>query len=302
MIIRTTYTIFFSLLCVLITFGQATSVTASIDRNAILIGEPITLLLEATVPLSAEASWFALDSIPHFEFIEKGKVDSAKDDESRYFKQEVRITSFDSGRWSIPPLPMDINGRSYLTDSLVVSVSFTPFDPNQEYHDIKDILEVENPAVRYINWVLLIVTILSLLAVIWFLRRARVSRQPPAPVASSLDPYREALAMLENLQAQQLPEKGQVKVYYTGLNDVIRHFIFRKTGLPTMEKTNDELLLQIRRLGMKHEDTLPLAQTLRMSDAVKFAKYVPQPADNQQSYQQIRSSVDILNNINTSAV
>jgi hypothetical protein len=86
------------------------------------------------------------------------------------------------------------------------------------------------------------------------------------------------------------------------MNDIVRHFIFRKTGLATMEKTNDELLVQVAKLGMKHEDTLPLAQTLRMSDAVKFAKYVPAAADNHQSYQQIRSAVNILNNINSSAV
>src|SRR5687768_14473780 len=154
MIIRTVYTVCFLFLCIFFSFGQSSSVNASIDRNNILIGEPIRLVLEASVPLNAEAGWFNLDTIPHFEFIEKGNIDSSADQQFRHYQQHLRITSFDSGRWSIPQLAMEINGRSYLTDSLVVSVSFTPFDPSQDYHDIKDILDVENPYLKYINWVL----------------------------------------------------------------------------------------------------------------------------------------------------
>jgi len=302
MIKRIVYTFCFSLLCVSFSFGQASSVNATIDRNAILIGEPIRLVLEASVPISAEASWFQTDSIQHFEFIDKGKVDSSIDEQYRHYRQELRITSFDSGRWAIPQLAMEINGRSYVTDSLLVTVSFSAFDPNQDYHDIKDILEVENPYLTYINWALAAITLLSLLAVIYFLKRSKLEAQPVPVIRTTLDPYQEALRMLDELNSQQLPEKGQVKTYYTRLNDIVRQFVTRKTGVPTMEKTNEELLLQLTKLGLRHEDTLPLAQTLRMSDAVKFAKFVPAVADNQQSYQQVRSSMEVLNNINTSAV
>ena len=49
---------------------------ATVDKQKILIGEPIHLMLEATVQGNAPLIWPDLDSLPHFEFVEKGKVDS----------------------------------------------------------------------------------------------------------------------------------------------------------------------------------------------------------------------------------
>lgn len=152
-------------------FSQTVSVKAAIDRDNILIGEPIRLQLEVTVPMGLDAKWFVLDSIPHFEFIEQPGIDTLLQSEKKAYKQVLIITSFDSGRWVIPPFSLEINGKSYLTDSLPVSVAFSEFDPGKEYHDIKDILEVQNPYSRYINWALAALTILSFLALVYLLRK-----------------------------------------------------------------------------------------------------------------------------------
>ena len=47
---------------------------ASIDRDKILIGEPIKLTFEVRIPMGETLTWFNLDSIPRFEIIEKGKA------------------------------------------------------------------------------------------------------------------------------------------------------------------------------------------------------------------------------------
>ena len=41
-------------------------VKASVDKNKVVIGEPITLTLEAYIPLGQQMTWFPLDTIPHF--------------------------------------------------------------------------------------------------------------------------------------------------------------------------------------------------------------------------------------------
>jgi hypothetical protein len=54
---------------VYISFAQSNhtiAVKASIDKNAILIGEPIRLNLEAELPAGVQAQWFPLDTLPHF--------------------------------------------------------------------------------------------------------------------------------------------------------------------------------------------------------------------------------------------
>ena len=56
-------------------FSQSgVAVRASIDRDKIMIGEPIELKLEARVPADTEARWFPVDSITHFEFIDRETI------------------------------------------------------------------------------------------------------------------------------------------------------------------------------------------------------------------------------------
>ncbi len=281
-------------------FSQSVYVKASIDRDKILIGEPIHLTLEASLPQGTDSIWFSLDSIPHFDFIDKAKIDTAGTGIGNTYNQVITITSFDSGRWVIPAISLDLNGRSYLTDSLPVSVAFSNFDASQDYHDIKDILTVENPSLEYINWIIAAIALLSLVILIYFLsRRTQRITAPVAELKSKLSPFEEAIRLLQELKSRQLPESGQVKTYYTGLNDILRIFIARKLSLTTMQKTSEELILQVRDLGLPNDAFIAMAQTLRMSDAVKFAKYVPGNDDNEESFKNIKTSVELLNNLNT---
>src|SRR5580700_11247823 len=79
-------------------------VKATVDKQHILIGEPIHLMLEATVKGNNPLTWPPLDSLPHFDLVEKGAADSTVSPDQRYFRQYLTVTSFDSGTWSIPRL------------------------------------------------------------------------------------------------------------------------------------------------------------------------------------------------------
>ena len=277
------------------------TVKATVDRNAILIGEPIELHLEADMPAANKAAWFAIDSIAHFDVIQKADLDSVVSAGTRSLRQNLRITSFDSGMQVIPPFQVMINNQTYYTDSIPVMVSFSNFDRSRDYHDIKDIIEVENPAVRYIVWILACFTIICTAALIWLLsRKEAVNASADEPVAVAKETaYQEAIRSLEELYKQQLTAKGQSKLYYTRLNDILRIFLWHKMGIDSLEKTNEELILLLQRVPLNRDQFSQLAQVLRMSDFVKFAKYLPKDSDNEQNFKIIQSSVDVLNTIET---
>jgi hypothetical protein len=264
-----------------------------------MIGEPVELKLEAKVPAGTNAKWFPLDSIAHFEFIDKGKIDTVITAEELTYRQTLTVTSFDSGRWALPAFPLAIGNKEYLTDSLPVSVAYSNFDPKQDYHDIKDIIEVENTATRYINWILLALALLSLLAIIYFLRK-KVTK-PLAPVVkkpvSKLSPLQEALQALDDLRQRNVSEQTQAKIFHTALNDIFRIYLYRKTNIATMEKTSGELMLQLQKINLPAGDFTALAQGLRMNDAVKFAKYQPAAPENMQALETIKKSVEQLDTI-----
>src|SRR5882757_7948160 len=147
---------------------------ATVDKQKILIGQPIQLMLEATVPGNAPLSWPSLDSLPHFEWVEKGKVDSVIKPEGRYYRQYLTVTSFDSGAWAIPQLPFTWGNKKYLSDSVRIEVDYTKFDASKDYHDIKDIVDVPNPFAKWIGWIVAGVTMLSLALVVWLIRQQKL--------------------------------------------------------------------------------------------------------------------------------
>ena len=64
-----------------------------------------------------------------------------------------------------------------------------------------------------------------------------------------------------------------------------------------MEKTNEELILQLRELNLSRDSFSQLAQALRMSDYVKFAKYQPGSEDNEKNYEIIQAAIQKLNTV-----
>ncbi|HVU55549.1 MAG TPA: hypothetical protein VHD83_10865 [Puia sp.] len=277
--------------------GPAVKVKVSLDKQEIVIGQPVHMLIEAFVPGSMSLTWPALDSLPHFEWVEKGKLDSVGKPDEQYYRQYFTITSFDSGVWAIPQLPFYSDNNKYLSDTVMLRVNYSKFDPNKDYHDIKDIIDIPNPYAKWIPWGVGAVTLIALALVVWLVMKKKLLRRMEAAPLVILTPYEEAVRQLEELHKQGAGADGQIKIYYTRLNDILRLFVLRRLGIASLAETNEELIGQLRRLPLTHPQFDALAETLRMTDFVKFAKYQPGAEDNERSYQVIRQSVDHLNEI-----
>lgn len=292
------------------------SAKVTADHNRILIGQPIQVLIEASVAKKNSITWPALDTFPHFVFLQKGMVDSTVGPDSTTYRQSLTLTSYDSGTWSIPRLnfmlspaglqagmglhPKPALRPSSLSDSIPITIDYTKLDPKQDYHDIRDIIDVPNPFAKWIGWIVAGVCLLSVAIVIWLIslkkKLPKASSTPP-PLATQIPPFEEAILQLDELARQRAWENGSVKVFYTRLNDILRLYMLRRLGISSLAETNEELIGQLRGLLLRPETFTPLTETLRMSDFVKFAKYIPSTNDNEFHYRSIRSSVEALEQI-----
>lgn len=289
----------FAILCS--TVSAQVSVRSNINKDAILIGESISLVVEAYVPIGSNVTWFASDTIPHFEIAARASIDTVPNIDNKKLAQTFDITSFDSGRQYIPPFEIIVDGRSYFTDSVAITVSYTPFDPNADYRDIKTIIDVKNPDVENLHWYVLAGAIVSLAIVALLYRRK--SRKDPEAVKDVpiLTPFEEAIQSLQKLSLRNV-NNGEVKPYYSDMNDILRKYISRKFSVSTFERTNEELIHEISRLGIPRDAYISLAQSLRMSDVVKFAKYLPTADDNRDNLKVVTSSIELLDKNVTGAV
>ena len=273
------------------TQGGAT-IKASVDKNKILIGEQIQLTIEGYLSPESVKKFISIDSIKHFEFVEKPIIDTIDKNGGWNIKAVYKITSFDSGHWVIPSFALSPGGIK--TDTIPIDVVFSDFDPTQDYHDIKDILEVKPLKNKTKCWWYTVGGVLLLALLLLYLSRKKKPISVSAPKAA-INPYEEAMKQLEQLQR----ENPEAKQFHSRLTDIFRLYIFRKKGILSLQKTTDDMVLQLRNLDLDNEQFDKLAQSLRLSDFVKFAKYIPTSEDDKICFEEIKKSIIILEKSNS---
>jgi len=284
LIYHTTLTIVALFFSVIAAAQGKTTAKATVDRSQILIGEPISLRLEVDVPEHEAIRFFQVDSLPHFEFLEVQKIDTSNTGSGTVLTQVMRITSFDSGHWVIPALVL---GQNIATDSIPVDVGFSAFNPDQPYHDIKEIIEVtpEEKKEKPRWWYLLAGAALLIIILVLVFRK---KKKPVVTIVEQpVDAYKEAMTKLETL----LLEKPAAKQYYSRLVDIFRVYVLSKTGIHSLQNTTDDLVSQLRGLQISKEQFEQLSQSLRLSDFVKFAKYIPSENDDKNAFGVISGSI-----------
>lgn len=256
-------------------------IKASVDKNKVLLGEPFQLKVTLQLSQGAKGSLPDIDSIPHFEF-ENPQIDSSVSGGNKTLNATYQLTSFDSGHWVIPSFQA---AKGVKTDTIGIDVVFSEFDPQQPYHDIKDIIEVKPQKKKQWWWYAAGGALLLVLLLIYFLRKKKPVAIPKTE--SSLNPFDEAVKQLNQLQR----DKPANKEYHTRLTDIFRLYVFRKKGILSLQKTTDDLVLQLQQIGLSGDEFGKLSQALRLSDFVKFAKFNPAEEDNNMVYQVILNAI-----------
>jgi hypothetical protein len=277
---------------------ETPEVKASVNKNEILIGEPLRLSIDVKSPMVSGNQLPQFDSIPHFELMEKANRDSLITASGTSYHLEWKLTSFDSGTQYIPSFSVIIGKQIYKTDSLPIEVSYGKVDSAQDYHDIKNIIDIENPNVKYIPWILGALTLIGLGLFIYYIRQpfeTDPQNKTAETVTSRISPVDEAMASLDQLKLMLRDDPSTVKKYYSGMNDTLRIFLNRQLGLITMEKTSEEMIHSLSDLKMDRDIFSNTSAALRMGDFVKFAKYVPGPYENESNLEVIRNAILAVN-------
>lgn len=267
----------------------------SLDTNAILVGDQINLHLSVTGPKGIEFQWPNMNDtiISEIEILEKSKIDTSySSDKSKItLHQILKITSFDSGYYAIPPFrfnykkPGDQLVQYSETQAVLLSVHTIPVDTAQEIRDIKKPIGAPYTFREALPW---IITLLLLTGAVYFVvyyLRKRKKSEPVfrAPVKIKLPPHQIAFDALENLRNKKLWQNGQIKEYHTELTDIIRDYIFSKFTIHAPELTSDEILNALNFTATDQEARQKLSQAFVVADLVKFAKMQPLPMEHDTS-------------------
>lgn len=259
------------------------SIEVAVNKNKILIGEPLELTIETYMPPGLSKKESVVDTIPHFEFLEKPVTNEIDEGQGLRIKSFYKMTSFDSGHWVIPSFVLSGKIKS---DTIGIDVVFSDFDPEQDYHDIKGIIEAEQPEKNKQWWYIVGGVFLLSAALYFFLRKKK-----PAAVSVAYEKpiyaYAEAMRSLEELRVGNLSGKA----YFTRLTDIFKLYVFRKKGIQSLQRTTDDLVLQLKDAGFNNDECDRLSSSLRLADFVKFAKYNASDDDKAISFSNVLAAI-----------
>lgn len=282
----------------MVLWGQPAEWSLRADSTRIWVGDPLRLVWEARVfaegeelvwPIWEEKDWAPLEPL------RSGPLDTQQQKGVKIYSQEVWITGFDSGLYSVPSIPLKVQGEGIepywvAPDSLAVHVMTLPVDTTAAFRDIKDIIPAP---FSWRPWLigLLIALILAALAY-WIYRRWKHRGAPaPRPAETGLPLHEQTLKKLEALEAEQWWQKGEVKKYYVELTEILRQYLEQRFQLAALERTTEELVQKMADHGELRAYREDLGRVLRNADLAKFARASLSPEDHKVSMEKARDFV-----------
>lgn len=284
-----------------VSFGQ--SIETKIDRKDILIGEQINYSLQFTLPSQNFQIEFSVpDSLPHFEILHKSKSDSTDKAGNYLVTQRMVITSFDSGSWTLPALPMKIRNSSNQAvyslnaDPVTINVGYMPTDSSGALRDIKLVFKVFYIENDWWFWAIGIALALLLLYLIirYFRNRPKKVKEEAESKLSAIEEARQKLDKLKKEEPGNLPE---LKIFYSTLSETFKKYYSRTYRSKLINKTTAQTLMDMQQNKIAPDVVSETAALLRLADAVKFAKYNPSYAENKDALIKMASVIETLHRL-----
>ena len=272
--------------------AQLPVVKATTDTTQIRIGEQFKLNFSATVSAGTKISFPLLtDTFNHFEIVSKSPIDTVitDDKKSLTLRQQLTLTSFDSGYFVIPPMPFVISRSKEKTDTvlseaMLMTVITVPVDTTKDIRAIKNIIDVPFPWLEYLIYVLIAWVFIAL--IIYLYNKFKKKKVPIfVPKIPERPAHEIALEGLKRIEEEKLWQQGYTKKYYSEVTDVVRQYIERRFSINAMEQTTDETLKYFTNSLIREEEKEKLQYILKLADMVKFAKALSIPSENESTMQ-----------------
>lgn len=274
-------------------------VDANFSRDSILIGDQfkLTVDIDKDVVQITEFPVFDKGKLGEkLEIVSESKIDTISNKDRRVIlRKEYTLTGFDEGSYNLGKFPVlyvdkNVTDTVWSADSLLIQVHTFEIDTTkQTIFDLKGQLDTPLKFGEFSGYLIIGLLVAALLAVIIYFIVRKMRNKPLIVRRQSLEPpHVIAIKELEKLHAQKLWQSGKVKLYYTRLTDILREYIEERYAISAMEMTSDEIIAAFNNEELINSKLkAQISETLNTADFVKFAKYIPDPQQNDTLYNYI---------------
>jgi hypothetical protein len=247
-------------------YGQ--EVTASIDRDSLLIGEQIELQLSASADPEALILFPEGQTFYPLEVVNESSIDTLSKRPQLSLRKTYKITQFDAGDYLIAAQQITINRTPYTTEAIPVRINDVVVDTTaQGLYDIKPLGQKVPESKSYWPYVL-IAALVTIGLFVYFKRSGKKKRV--------ISPFEEAIHSMNSLKQIEVIESSSI--YYSATS-IFKTYLHRRLSLSTEQRTSKELIDLLDSLGKNEpyykqtkEQQNGLKELLNRAELYKFAK------------------------------
>ncbi len=255
------------------------------------LGDVLTLTLTVNAEQNVTVDMPAFgEALGRFSIIDFSPRHTVNDDGTSQASQRYRLQAPMSGRQRIPGLRIEyVDNRSgaggdfqeLITDELAIEVASVL--PEGEL--TSELRPARGPLAEQVDsWLVWWPLILAAFVIAAAAIAATVVWQRRAVARAQVSAFDRALARLQKLKTEGLPEAGAADLWYVELSDIVRRYIEDRYAVRAPELTTEEFLLAARHsvdFTGAHRDLL--TAFLERCDRVKFAAYSPSQDESREA-------------------
>jgi hypothetical protein len=169
----------------------------------------------------------------------------------------------------------------------VIRVKIAPADTVTKIFDIIKPYRAPVTLGEVLPWVLIAAVIAALAWFVYrYIKKHKRSEQETETIVIPDPAHIIAFHELERLRDEKLWQRGEIKLYYTRLTEILRQYLENRFRVYSLELTTSETLDALYKTGFKKNGSYnQLKSVLNSADLVKFAKYAPEPAEHESIFQ-----------------
>ncbi|MEE9441488.1 MAG: hypothetical protein V3V99_02320 [candidate division Zixibacteria bacterium] len=259
-------------------------ITASVDKQTAFIGDlieyTISVAYDSTIVLTPPAVGANLGQfdVKDYKAGEEEKLEDGRLRQTLWFS----MRTFTTGEYIIPPLPIeymmpDSTKRVLSSDPIKINIKSVLGEGAQtdtlRLVDIRGQVSIpgDNTVLIWSIFGAVIFVSGGIFALWWFKWRKREEEEyiDPRPA------WEIAFADLAELKDKNLPEKGELKLFYIELTEIIRRFVGKKFEFDAIDLTTSEIKEKLNELSVDENYTKEFTEFLEQADLIKFAKFIP---------------------------
>ena len=248
--------------------GYGQEVTASINRDSLLIGEQIELQISASADPEALILFPEGQTFYPLEVVNESPIDTLSKRPQLSLRKTYKITQFDAGDYLIAPQQITINRNPYTTEAIPVRINDVVVDTTaQGLYDIKPLGQKAPEPQSY--WPYVLITALIAIGLLVYFKRSREKKRV-------ISPFEEAIRSIDRLKQIEVVEAASI--YYSATS-IFKTYLHRRLSLSTEQRTSKELIGLLDSLGQNEpyyqqtkEQQTGLKELLNRAELYKFAK------------------------------